>query len=99
VNIALRSLQTVRALRKKGDSGAPVVNDGGEVVGLVLGGTDGTPMMLKGHEELGPVCVTYISSAQMVMQRIAEAFGEEVILQVEDYKNVPGIILAEEDQC
>lgn len=89
---------TREGFAKKGDSGAPVVNDGGEVVGFVLGGTDGTPMMLKGHEELGPVCVTYVSSAQMVMQRIAEAFGKDVILQVEDYKTVPGIILAEEDQ-
>jgi len=76
---------------EKGDSGAPVISNWGEVLGFILGGSDGRPLVLKGHEELSPVYVTYISPATMVMKRIAKKMGDVEII-VEDLSSVTGTV-------
>ena len=80
-----------------GDSGAPVVDHTGAVVGFVFAGCPGMPMALDGHEELGPVYVSYIESAKMVFDRISSGFGEEVELAVvPNLESIANIVLEAE---
>jgi hypothetical protein len=65
-----------------GDSGAPVVDPTGAVVGFVFAGCPGKPMELKGHEELEHVYVSYIASAKMVLEKISAGIGREIELVV-----------------
>ena len=81
----------------KGDSGAPVVCTFGEVIGFIVGGTAGRPMELVGHENLGPVFVTYISDASIIMQRIANKLGAAIEVIVEDICVVPDIIASQNE--
>lgn len=81
----------------KGDSGAAVIDRQGNLIGVVLGGTKGRPTVLKGHENLGPVHVTYITSAPFLLQRISEAFGRRVVVRLVDLDRVPGIIKVDEE--
>jgi hypothetical protein len=48
----------LRIFSASGDSGAAVVDEDGFIVGMILGGTEGAPMKLEGHEALGPVWAT-----------------------------------------
>jgi hypothetical protein len=81
-----------------GDSGAPVVDPAGGLVGFVFGGCGGAPMELQGHDELGHVYVSYIESARMVFERLSAAFGQEVELDVvADLESLPNIVLEPPD--
>jgi hypothetical protein len=68
-----------------GDSGAAVMGEDGFIVGMILGGTEGTPMKLEGHEALGPVWVTYITPIQAVVHQIEEAIGKSITVDKMDF--------------
>jgi len=70
-----------------------VVNRVGDLVGIVLGGVSGKPIELEGHEELGPVYVTYITSAPFFLQRIERVFGRSVNVEQVDIAAIPGVIM------
>jgi hypothetical protein len=57
----------------RGDSGGPVLDMQNRLVGMVLGGTDGTPKLLVGHERLGLVHCTYITPMELLLVRVEEA--------------------------
>lgn len=61
----------------QGDSGAAVVDRQGNLVGVVLSGTRGQPTVLKGHENLGPVFVTYINPASSSSNALARRLDAE----------------------
>ena len=73
-----------------GDSGGPVIDEANRVVGIILGGTQGEPLMLKGHEHLDHVFATYVSPIQMIMDRIESVTGEQVLLDMEDLNDLEG---------
>jgi len=77
------------------DSGAPVVNRVGNLIGVVLGGVCGKPLELPAHDELGKVYVTYITPAPFLIQRIGQVFGRTVSVEVVDLDGIPGIIKAD----
>ena len=80
----------------EGDSGAPVVNRVGNLVGVVLGGVCGKPLELHGHDELGKVYVTYITPAPFLIHRIGQVFGRTVSVERVDLDGIPGIIKPDE---
>lgn len=55
---------------EKGDSGAPVVDKKGCIVGAVLGGTYGVPKKLIGYDNLGEVYASYITPIHLILERI-----------------------------
>ena len=59
-----------------GDSGGAVVNETGEVVGMILGGTYGFPKMMEGHEALGEVFFTYVTPWEFVAERVELLVGK-----------------------
>jgi hypothetical protein len=67
-----------------GDSGAPVVDQAGRLVGIVLGGSSGEPIELIGHESLGRVHVSYISPIDLIIDRIREITGKIVHVDIPD---------------
>ena len=73
-----------RQFTLKGDSGAGVVTTYGKICGLVLGGTFGVPVTLKGHESLGPVFASYITPFRAVRERLEEVSGRRVVVDVVD---------------
>jgi hypothetical protein len=68
----------------RGDSGGPVINTEGKVVGMILGGTNGTPVVLEGHEQLGNVVATYVTPVNLLKERIEHQVGETLLLDVVD---------------
>jgi|SRR5271154_7120919 len=68
----------------KGDSGAGVIDEEGRICGFVLGGKRGAPCLLKGHEALGPLYVSYITPFSAINQRIESITGREVIVDLVD---------------
>lgn len=68
---------------RAGDSGGPVINTAGNLVGFILGGTNGNAKLLKGHENLGPVFATYISPSDFVFERVQALMGGEIELLVD----------------
>jgi hypothetical protein len=79
----------------KGDSGAPVISQFGQVIGFILGESDGAPMILTGHENLGPVFVSCISPANLIMERIAKKLDAIVEVVVEDIDEIPDMVSLE----
>ena len=69
------------------------MNRVGNLVGIVLGGVSGKPIELEGHEELGPVYVTYITSAPFLLQRIERVFRRSLTLEQVDITAIPGVIM------
>ena len=56
----------------RGDSGGPVLDLDNRLIGMVLGGTEGTPKLLKGHERLGEVLCSYITPIRFILERVQE---------------------------
>jgi hypothetical protein len=59
----------------RGDSGGPVLDMENKLLGMVLGGSDGTPAVLEGHERLGAVWCSYITPIQLILERVALVTG------------------------
>jgi hypothetical protein len=68
----------------EGDSGAPVMDSDGKVVGMCLGGTTGRPKTLVGHESLGDLWVSYVTPMGLILQRIFELTGKQPRVVVPD---------------
>jgi hypothetical protein len=67
-----------------GDSGGPVIDDNGMAVGMIVGGTDGNPKAIEGHESLGAITLHYISPLMPILERIALATGREPHIDIPD---------------
>jgi hypothetical protein len=67
-----------RRFSRKGDSGAPVVDKAGRVVGIIIGGSTGAPIALKGHESLGLINVSYISPIDSILDRISQVTSKSL---------------------
>jgi hypothetical protein len=70
------------------DSGAPVVDQAGRVLGIVFGGSSGEPMELAGHESLGRVRVSYVSPIDLIVDRIHEVTGKTIIIDIPDLERL-----------
>jgi len=73
-----------------GDSGDPVLNTKGKAVGLILGGTSGEAMELEGHQCLGKVYVSYISTIVAVISHVNSVTGMEVVVDIPDLEERRG---------
>jgi hypothetical protein len=77
------------AIWRRGDSGGPVLDMENKLVGLVLGGTDGSPTVLEGHERLGAVWCSYIRPIQLILDRIELVTGirlEPILVDLDERK-------------
>ena len=52
-----------------GDSGGPVIDENGNIVGIVLGGMNAIPVVFDGQESLGPVIAAYITPIHVLKER------------------------------
>jgi hypothetical protein len=68
--------QLVVRFSDAGDSGAFVINKGGEVVGMVLGGTYGLPNVLEGFESWGGIYTSYITPMPSVRETVERWLGD-----------------------
>ena len=68
-----------KAFSTRGDSGSPVIGADGELVGIILGGSEGVELP-KGREELGYVKLSYVTPWDLVKSRIEAAVGGEIRL-------------------
>ena len=68
----------------KGDSGAAVIDGYGKVCGMVLGGTTGEPVALKGYEGLGKVYCSYVTSFSVIKERLEKMSGRKVFIDAVD---------------
>ena len=66
----------------KGDSGGPVFDKKGKVVGMCLGGSTGRPKKLIGHESLGELYVSYITPMELLLKRIHDILGRDTSIVV-----------------
>jgi Peptidase family S64 len=73
---------------EQGDSGAPVVDKNGSVVGTILGGTYGKPKKLIGYESLGDVYAGYITPMDMILDRIKAITGKDATIVIADLDEV-----------
>ena len=65
---------------KSGDSGAIVVNENGQVVGMVIGGDDGVPDVLEGYDHWGALNTTYITPFALIRREVESCIGPFTIL-------------------
>jgi hypothetical protein len=73
-----------RRLTLKRDRGAGVITAYGKICGLVMGGTLGKPVLLKGQEALGPVYASYITPFRAVRECLERVSGRRVVIDVVD---------------
>jgi len=65
---------------KGGDSGAIVVNENGQVVGMLIGGDDGVPDVLEGYDHWGALNTTYITPFTLIHREVESCIGPFTIL-------------------
>jgi hypothetical protein len=73
----------------RGDSGGPVLDQNNKLIGMISGGSDGSPTMLKGHERLGVVWCSYITPIDLILDRVERATGmrlEPILVDAEQRK-------------
>lgn len=65
-----------------GDSGSPVMGNFGTLKGIIVGGTEGAPVLLEGYSHLGPVVLAYITPWTYIKSSIERTLNCNVILDV-----------------
>jgi hypothetical protein len=64
-----------------------VINTEGQVVGLVLGETTGSPVKLIGHEDLADVLASYITPMTLIQESIKKWLGRNMLVTSLIWKN------------
>jgi Trypsin len=76
-----------RCFSDTGDSGGPVLDEDNRLVGMILGGTEGEPKVLEGHERLGRVFCSYVTPINLILQRVEAVTGlrlEPLLVDLEE---------------
>ena len=79
---AVASEDIFERFARRGDSGAAVMGEFGSLKGLLLGGTEANQVVLSGHEDVGPLAVTYVTPWKMVKSRMKHVLKAEVSVPV-----------------
>ena len=82
----------------KGDSGSAVFDTRGRVCGMVLAGCTDAGTIMIGMEHLGRVCVSYITSMPLILERIKLVTGKDAEMIKVDVGSVANIVNGEEDE-
>lgn len=73
---------------ESGESGAPVIDEGNRVVGMLLGSLRGEPVLVEGHEQVDSLHVSFVTPIEFIIRRIESVMGMKVSVDVVDVQKL-----------